>query len=187
MKRHQNLLVDSLLQNKIISAEEAEIYQFGIECFLLKAVNCLSYLIIAVLMEMLLELLVMGGILIPLRRSAGGYHAKTKVGCYIFSCVVVAAALFVCRVLSMHYVWYAMLFFANFLVFFLAPVDNKNKIMDTAEKRYFREKTLKVLLAANLACFLAILIGSKQLYGPAIMGVFVAGLLIVLGKRKNFI
>lgn len=187
MKKKQNLLVDSLLQNKIISAEEVELYQFGMECFVLKTINALSYFIIAVLMRMPLELLVMGTILIPLRTSAGGYHAKTRIGCYIFSCVVVTAALFLCQALSVHYIWYTMLLFANLLVAFLAPVDNKNKIMDTDEKRYFRGKTLKVLLIGDAACFWVILLGNKQLYGSLIMGIFVAAFLLLLGKCKNSI
>lgn len=185
MKRKQNFLVNSFLQNGIISKEDIEIYQFGIECFVLKFVNCLSYVIIGFLMKMPLELFLMGGILIPLRRSAGGYHAKTRVGCYLFSCAVVTLALSLCKIQVVRYIWYIMLFIADLFIILLAPVDNENKIMDTSEKAYFRKKTMKLLIITNILCSVGIIIKNRQLYVPVIMGIVVSAFLVVLGKYKN--
>lgn len=185
MKKEQNFLVNSFLQNGIISKEDIEIYQFGIECFVLKFVNCLSYIIIGFLMKMPLELFLMGGILIPLRRSAGGYHAKTRAGCYLFSCIVVTLALSLCRIQFVHYIWYAMLFIADLFIMLLAPVDNENKIMDTSEKAHFRKKTMKLLIITNILCSVGILIKNRQLFVPMIMGIVVSAFLVVLGKYKN--
>lgn len=185
MKKEQNFLVNSFLQNGIISKEDIEIYQFGIECFVLKFVNCLSYIIIGFLMKMPLELFLMGGILIPLRRSAGGYHAKTRAGCYLFSCIVVTLALSLCRIQFVQYIWYAMLFIADLFIMLLAPVDNENKIMDTSEKAHFRKKTMKLLIITNILCSVGILIKNRQLFVPMIMGIVVSAFLVVLGKYKN--
>lgn len=185
MKKEQNFLVNSFLQNGIISKEDIEIYQFGIECFILKFVNCLSYIIIGFLMKMPLELFLMGGILIPLRRSAGGYHAKTRAGCYLFSCIVVTLALSLCRIQFVHYIWYVMLFIADLFIILLAPVDNENKIMDTSEKAHFRKKTMKLLIITNILCSVGILIKNRQLFVPMIMGIVVSAFLVVLGKYKN--
>lgn len=74
---------------KFVDEEDIEIYQFGLECMLLKLVHITSYLLIGICMREFFSLLVSGSILIPLRRKAGGYHAKTRIGCYLFSCCVV--------------------------------------------------------------------------------------------------
>ncbi len=86
MDRVVKSILIKMQTGKLVDEEEIEIYQFGIECMLLKVVHIVSYLLIGICMRELLSLLVSGSILIPLRRKAGGFHAKTRMGCYIFSC-----------------------------------------------------------------------------------------------------
>ena len=86
MIRWEETFVEKLVSNEIINEKEADLYQFGIECLVLKLIHCISYLCIAACFQMVPQLIVIGCVLIPLRRNAGGYHAKTKMGCYIFSC-----------------------------------------------------------------------------------------------------
>ena len=89
MDRLVNCILFKMQSEKLVDEEDIEIYQFGLECILLKLIHIISYLLIGICMEDVFSLLVSGSILIPLRRKTGGYHAKTRVGCYIFSCCVV--------------------------------------------------------------------------------------------------
>lgn len=98
----KDFLIQALIRNNIILDDDIELYRFGIECFLLKVINFVSYFFIGFLIKMPIETLIIGLVVIPLRRSAGGYHAKTRVGCYAFSCTVLLSMLCMCKILSVY-------------------------------------------------------------------------------------
>ena len=85
MIRWEETFVEKLVSNEIINEKEADLYQFGIECLVLKLIHCISYLCIAACFQMVPQLIVIGCVLIPLRRNAGGYHAKTKIFLLLYS------------------------------------------------------------------------------------------------------
>ncbi len=80
-------ILHKIQTEELVDKEDIEIYQFGLECMLLKLIHIVSYLLIGICMGEVFSLIVSGSILIPLRRKAGGYHAKTRLGCYIFYCI----------------------------------------------------------------------------------------------------
>lgn len=50
---------------------------------------------IAFLMNRATECVIILAIFCLFRQNAGGYHAKTRVGCYVFSCAMIIVALLV--------------------------------------------------------------------------------------------
>lgn len=74
---------------EIINKDDEEIYRFGLECFFLKVIHYLSYLFISLILHMTIPVMVSAVVLVPLRSRAGGYHANTRFGCYLFSCSMV--------------------------------------------------------------------------------------------------
>lgn len=150
----ERFLIKKLKFYNIITEEESEIYAFGIECLVLKLIHCLSYFGIAVCLRMVPELIVIGGVLIPLRRSAGGYHAKTKAGCYMFSCFYIFVLLLLSKAAINQFVWWGVLFLADGILFFMSPLDNNNKKLDIKEIVYYRKKTRYLLIMSNIICIL---------------------------------
>ena len=69
---------------EVINKDDEDIYRFGLECFLLKVVHYLSYLLISLMLHMPMSAMVCAAVLIPLRSRAGGDHANSRVGCYFF-------------------------------------------------------------------------------------------------------
>ena len=51
----------------------------------------MSYIVIGFAMRMIMPMIVTAMVLIPLRRKSGGFHARTRSGCYLFSCSIVVA------------------------------------------------------------------------------------------------
>lgn len=76
-----------------ICAEEADVYRFGIEVTFLKLVHIVSYLLIALCMGHVLEFVIIFGIFYVFRKNTGEFHARTRPGCYLFSCAAVTVAL----------------------------------------------------------------------------------------------
>ena len=85
--------VNCLVKENTASPEDVDIYRFGVEVTFLKIMHLFSDFLIAVCMKKVPEFLMIFGIFCAFRRNTGGYHAKTRVGCYVFSCLAVAAAL----------------------------------------------------------------------------------------------
>ena len=84
-------MLSAFLKNNIICETEKDIYQYGIECIYLMIINYLSLFVIAIIMGMFKELLLLSCSFIPLRKNAGGFHAKTKIRCYFFLVCVCGA------------------------------------------------------------------------------------------------
>lgn len=138
-----------LWSEKYIDSENVEIYQFGLECMLLKVIHFTSYLFIGLFMGEFLSLIVSGSVLMLLRRSTGGYHAKTKTGCYVFSCSVVALLCFTNKISMPLIVGLIGTAMADTLILWFAPIENGNRKLDQDEKIYFRKRAMRYLLLIN--------------------------------------
>lgn len=171
---------------KFVDKEDVEIYQFGLECMLLKLVHIVSYLLIGICMGELLSLLVSGSILIPLRRKAGGYHAKTRMGCYIFSCCVVFLLCLLNKVTMAPVAEIVGMVAADLLIILFAPVENENRTLEHDEKVLFRRQAIGLLILANIVIS-AILLIHKYLSAAHWLetGVMFTGALLALGIKKE--
>ncbi len=155
-------IIKRLITNKLISEEEVEIYKFGLESLILKLLHCVSYLCIGIYLKQLLELIIIATVLIPLRRSAGGYHAKTKVGCYIFSCMFIICILLALQGIHNRFMWWIALAISDLLIIKMSPVDNDNKKLDKSEIDYYTKKSRLVLTFANAICIILTLLNLNQ-------------------------
>ena len=180
MIRWEETFVEKLVSNEMINAKEADLYKFGIECLALKIVHCISYLCIAACFKMVPELIVIGCTLIPLRRSAGGYHAKTKMGCYIFSCCYIAIILFVSKAEIDQVLLWGALALSDAVIFFKSPVDNENKRLDQEEVVHFRRKARYLLILANAGCLALTAVHFYYMGNLIRYGVLAAAFLLVL-------
>lgn len=93
MKTVTEILVEKILGNLIesnsIDVADVEIYKFGIETTLLKALHYTSYFLMALYMNKVFEFTIIFTVFYIFRRNTGGYHARTRIGCYLFSCVAI--------------------------------------------------------------------------------------------------
>lgn len=171
---------------KLVDEEDVDIYQFGIECMLLKVIHIATYLLIGICMEELLSLLVSGSILISLRRKAGGYHAKTRMGCYIFSCCVVFLLCLFNKTAMTSVDGIIGMIVADILILLFAPVENENRMLELDEKILFRKQEIRLLALINVVVS-AIFLLNKYLFVAYWLekGVIFAGVILVLGVKKK--
>lgn len=180
MIRWEETFVEKLVSYEIINEKEADLYQFGIECLVLKLIHCISYLCIAACFQMVPQLIVIGCVLIPLRRNAGGYHAKTKMGCYIFSCCYIAIILFLSNAQIHQVFWWGALALSDAVIFFKSPADNENKRLDEREVVHYRRKARFILILANAGCLVLTAFHFCYAGNLFICGITAAAFLLVL-------
>ncbi|MBR2407805.1 MAG: accessory gene regulator B family protein [Lachnospiraceae bacterium] len=179
-------ITEWLLANEAIPREDKEIYRYGIQQGMIALVNLGTTMIIGMVFGKLLESLLFMTAYIPLRSFAGGYHAKTAVRCYFFSIVMISAVLWV-----MRYVTYSSLIFgwltaiSGSVIWFLVPVEDRNKPLDDVEKVVYRKRARGIVLAESILSLLAIFCNWKCLGMCMTLFLCVLALMLLLGKWKN--
>lgn len=174
-----------LVRDNSIDAADVEAYKFGLEVTILKALHYVSYVVIALCMKKILEAVIVFVVLYAFRRNTGGFHAKTRIGCYLFSCAVIFLSLFATE-LSINWWSAATISFLDIIVLLvLSPVQNSNRNLDTEDIEYFRHR-LRILSAIICVVYI-ITIG---LGGGCFITLYTIGLtmntfLTILGKLQS--
>lgn len=176
--------VDRLVQENIIKEQDKPVYRYGIHQLTTMTLNISIAIVIGLLLDMGLEMLLFLCAYIPLRRYAGGYHAKTELRCSVLSVLSETAALLAIGVFPPHLSAPAIAG-AGLLIFFLVPVESKNRPLDDVERRVFRKRgriILGVHWAAGLVCWYASFsVGLKIL---SVTDMLMA-MMLLLGLIKN--
>ena len=122
-------LTAHMIKEKIVPAEDEEIYVYGWSLILSHAGSFLTMFLVAALTGEVLGTLIFLAAMIPLRSYAGGFHADTYFKCFLLSMSGYAIALAVALLWPIHvYGWTLMLLLFSVLVTFsVAPVDHPNK------------------------------------------------------------
>lgn len=134
-------IVDSLMRNKKIEIEQAPIYQYGYEIFISSCITCAITIGLGAIMQCLFASILYFIIFALLRSICGGYHAKTYLKCntiYAFTTFMVLLAYKYVpddKVTACHYCFLAL---SIIITYIYAPVENENKPLTEAQKKYFR-------------------------------------------------
>lgn len=91
-EKYRNLIdkiTYDLVTDNSIDSSDVDAYKFGLEVTILKAFHYVSYIVLALCMKKFFEFVIIFAVLYVFRRNTGGYHAQTRIGCYLFSCAVI--------------------------------------------------------------------------------------------------
>ena len=177
---------DLMVQNEIISSEDREIYVYGLKQGSILLINILTTLLIGFVFNKTTETIIFLASYIPLRIYAGGYHARTQMGCYIFSIVMIISVLlaiefipwtnFICIIISMV---------SALIIFFLSPVEDTNKPLDAAEVKVYGKKA-KVILGLELGVLVLMMtFGMKSVVVSMVISLIVLSFMLILGKVRG--
>lgn len=189
MKNIYEVVVDkiivNLIKNNSIDSADVEIYRFGIEVTILKALHYTSYLVIALCMNKLLEFAVIFGVFYIFRRNTGGFHAKTRIGCYLFSCAVIFLSLFATE---FSFAWRGMMTVSILdliMLLILSPAQHSNRKLEDEDVAYFRRR-LKIISLIFLIVY-AVTTGIREMYLIELysIGVTMVTVLTILGKLQS--
>ncbi|MDR2571416.1 MAG: accessory gene regulator B family protein [Oscillospiraceae bacterium] len=144
---------DWLMQNSRIDESKWEVYEYGLDKLYSTLLNIFIVSIIGILFGVFLQTLLFYIVYISLRVYAGGYHAKSPIICFFLSISVMVPS-----VASIHYyhymvhsiVFYCLLSFSIITLVISAPVDNKNKVLDSIEKKIYRYRMLRNLILITI-------------------------------------
>lgn len=186
LSRISDKITDILVENKIISFEEREIYRFGVRQSIVLLLNFFTILIIGLIYGMLVDIFVYIIAYIPLRSYAGGFHAKTHMRCYCFSVMILNAVLLIIKFsLLPASTYYILTAFSVLMVFFFAPVEDENKPLDNIEVVIYRRRSRIILLFEIICLAVAYYTEYFKIAHSISLALATIVFLLLIGKLKS--
>ncbi len=182
-------ILSQLIKLNMIDSEDEEIYRFGLEGLSLKLIHYTSYLVIAFLAHEMMRFLIFFAAFLVLRKNAGGYHAKTKAGCYISSCLTVSGIVVCFNLIDNFEIFLSganiLMILADLCIFIFAPLGNRNRVLEQEELMVFKKRSCEFLIFENLLVILLVAIGQGKYAIPVILAIMCEALLLLLEKTRK--
>lgn len=179
-------ITNKLIENKIICAENKEIYQFGITQTLIMTLNILTAIGLGIVTQMFGHVILFIFAFIPLRIFAGGAHAKTPLRCYIYSMIFLVVVLGIMRFVHITNLVYCILYIiSSITILLLAPVEDGNKELDEIEKKVYKKRTIMLWIIESIIIFTCFFLKFRIVTESFIISLFSIAIIVVLGALKN--
>lgn len=165
-----------LLEKEIIKQEKTEICSFGLEILLATVANGLLVLIASLILGVFLQTV---SLLIPfifIRRNAGGYHAKTHLGCMTGFLTVYIISIFAIKAIPLNVIPYIsaiLLTISSIIIFFIGAVKHHNRPVTILEFKRFKTKSRVLLIVLFITGMEGIFL-FPHLFSFYTLGLFIA-------------
>lgn len=166
-------------------------YVYAYEILLNQLINLSIAVVLALISHELKAVLMFLVIYIPLRKYAGGFHAKTNERCVIYSSFIIVCIIMLNRWLRNFIYDYeniiAMLFILLLIfVYRISPVETKNKKLDMEERRKYRKKVHKICTIHIFIMVLNVLVLKRQCMSINILlGYFFLFIVLIITYKKQ--
>ena len=179
-------LSEIFLKEGLISDEEKEIIQFGLESVEGNLTGVILTILVGIIFGAIREAMLFYIWFLPLRKSIGGFHADTKAKCLLASALAMTLALILFSLFRYPGIVYLIcggIF--SFVIFLVAPVDNPQKKFDASEQSVYRKRSRVVLLGESTLFVISYYNSWKAITISLCMTFFVASISLLLGILKN--
>lgn len=141
-------IVDSIQKNGLIPKQEAEIYVFGFQTIFLKMLHIATMFLIGLSFHKAQETIVFIVLYSLIRIYAGGFHASSKVCCYLISFVIIVGLLSI--ISNTHpnaHIQIIGTLISSILISFIAPLGSDNKPLDYLEVKRYKSRVRIILIS----------------------------------------
>ncbi len=182
-------LISSLIDNNIIKKEDAEIYSYGLKQMIFIALNLITTIFIGLIFNKMFEVILFMVTYIPIRVYAGGYHARTKLKCYIFSVLMLISVCYILKLdLLKSYLSIGILaIISSAIILYLAPIEDKNKTLDEIEIKVYKKRTIRNLVIILIVLCTTLIFNKINLSACICISLLCNGIMLMLGKINNSI
>lgn len=194
-KAISNRILTNLSSHTKINMDHRDIYAYALEKYLSGIFNSIIFIITAIVLQIPLETIAFSLFYIPIRKYAGGIHAKTRTGCLILSLVIMVSIIKAATLIAMTDYWVGLsllgLVVAAILIFYFAPTDCENKRLSLEVKRHNKVRARIILVIELLIILAGILFFPKldRYIVIAVMGLLLEGIFLLPNKLmedKNY-
>ena len=185
-----NKIIDMQISNGTLAEEDRNIYIYGYQMLIEFCINIVSSVLIAIIFHAYWIVFIFTLAFLMIRGYAGGYHARTSLGCFGLSAgmLIVVVVLIECLDSTTVGKW---LFLSEIIMmpcaFKRLPIPAQSKPISENERLHFRKK-VKQIYIAELIAELLMLGAGKNAWALSILGVHVVlftMILMTVGKVEN--
>lgn len=174
-------ITDFVCGTECTDENERSVIEFGIGIMLAKSANIITEIIIGCLFSMFTETVIFLTAFSFLRSYAGGSHSSSSFRCYLSSTAIVACSLLVIKYIDNFCINCIFILSGALLCMVLAPVESKNKPLDTAEKTVYRRKALLILLIILTVSAVSVFINADMVFRTLSVVTAVEGIMLIEG------
>ena len=147
MKLIADIAVAQLQEMGIVRQEELAVYRYGFDALFTALLQMASIFLLAIVVGNFFETFLFFLAFIPLRIYAGGYHAGTRLNCYLLS--LANYGVFSLALLFVPGEVYSLLIlcgcvFSGVIVLRYAPIVHANRKASEASKKHYRRVSLVI-------------------------------------------
>lgn len=179
-----------LLKYSIINEKDVPVYHYGLELILTTVFSTFSILLLACFLDNLLLGLTYLLFSIPLRITAGGYHASTYPKCLFISSSIYIILSFTAKLFHLckisPFLWNSMLLLCTVYILLKAPVKNERHPIN--EQKIMKNKALaKFFLLTDCLCLMPLIniYPNSYIVQFAILTIASVAALIIPTQRKK--
>lgn len=181
-------LTNSFSREGIISEEDREIVQFGLESLLGNLLGIVLILTIGICFGHVWEAIFLWIFWFFLRKNAGGFHAETKVGCLWISMGILIISFIVFVVYERTKIFYLVHGLgAGSFIWLIAPVDNSTKQLDLIEHTVYQKRTRILLCFEEAILLMAMALNVVTIIKSVNMAIFIVSVSLLLGRVKGIV
>ena len=195
ISKYALILAEYYAEKNIYTRDKINVYKYGFELLISTALNILCILLLSIIMESILGAVFFCMAFIPLRLTAGGYHAKHHWSCILGFNLIFLGFSVIHHFMNVEYVLiYSLItiIVSSLFIWSFAPVEAVNKPLKEAQRMMQRNKSI-IIACFNLALVLlfysiSINVKYQQFLVFYSSGAFATSLLLiveVIRKCKN--
>lgn len=190
MESVNGYIINHLINYRIIKEKDKPIYEYGVSILILKIVYWFVFLIYGLCFNVFYETVAFLALYSLIRIYAGGYHASSIRNCFIISFSTVIVNGILCNNIFLFEISFfdeIIFFISSTIILVCCPVENKNKKLDSGEKKKYKIYAILILLIYMFLFFIFSFQISLFEHDKVIVFnvIFTETIMIVLGKIEN--
>lgn len=124
-----------LIQNRVIDEDDRDVYEYGFHNLYNNIIDVASIVIISVWLNQVPQTILYHISFVFLRNTAGGYHAKTHLQCFIISSAIWLTSLLAISKIGSPGVCISLAALSTSLIWLKGPVEHESSPMSLKKRR----------------------------------------------------
>lgn len=178
-----------LANNDNFDEERLEVIRYGIEILLLKVLFFIASMLLGVLLQSFWECLLFTLSFSAIRSLAGGYHADTRMKCFIQSMCMLMAVLAISKLIQRNLfsceIVLCLSVIAAVIIWLISPIDTENKRLTNEERKILKIKSRSVLIIETVICVSTYLLNYGKVAYSIMLALIATAVLMIIGGLKN--
>lgn len=180
---------DILVKNEVIENENFEIYRYGFETLIYFIVNILVALLIGIIFDRFVHTIIFLSCYCTLRQFTGGYHARNYAECTLTFIVIYLLTIFIDNNIDIEkykYLLILLMIFSIYIIYKLAPLDDRNKPLSEKEKKQYKIIAIKISIIVGIIFVISTLFNIfKEYFIFLLFAISWICILLILGYYKK--